>query len=252
MATREILSPIANTYYTNLSDSHKTQIVATLSASIAHELRNYLGAILMFSELSVTEAKTDIKKAVKSAESLLSSLLVQIKGVVSGVFDMEDFKPYSLAKNTKEALDQYPFNGNERKLIALVLDNDFEYNGNSVLTTQIIYNLLKNALRAIKNAGKGIITIKLESGSKFNKLIFRDTASGIQKKFLSRMFNLFASQMQEQGGTGVGLAFCKTIMQSYYGGDITFDSIEGEYTEFVLYFPCCDGRTLLNTAATLK
>ena len=36
-------------------------------------------------------------------------------------------------------------------------------------------------------------------------------------------------------GTGVGLAFCKTIMISY-GGDIICNSIEGEYTEFVLSF----------------
>ena len=36
-------------------------------------------------------------------------------------------------------------------------------------------------------------------------------------------------------GTGVGLACCKTIMIAY-GGDIICNSIEGEYTEFVLSF----------------
>lgn len=219
-----------------LSSNKETQIVATLASSIAHELRNYLGAIAICSDNSVAQLAS-VKKAVKSAEYLLTNLLSQIKGVVTRSTAGKDFKLYSLAQNIKEALDQYPFTGNERKLINLVLDHNFEYNGNPALTTQILYNLLKNALRAIKNADKGNITIKLEPGSKCNRLIFRDTASGVSKEFLSRMFKLYASQMQEQGGTGVGLAFCKTIMQ-LYGGEITCNSTEGEYTEFVLSFPC--------------
>ena len=51
------------------------------------------------------------------------------------------------------------------------------------------------------------------------------------------MFKLFESQMTTQGGTGIGLAYYKEIMSSY-GGDIACDSVEGEFTEFVLNFPC--------------
>lgn len=122
-------------------------------------------------------------------------------------------------------------------MITLDIVKDFEYEGISVLTSHILYNLLKNALRAIVNADKGTIKIKLESGVRFNKLIFRDTATGIAKEFLPKMFKLFESQTTAEGGTGVGLAFCKTIMQSY-GGDIVCGSVEGEYTEFILTFPC--------------
>ncbi len=137
------------------SSNQETQIVATLASSIAHELRNHLGAIAICSDNSVAQL-ANVKKAVKSAEYLLTNLLAQIKGVVTRATGGKDFKPYSLAQNIKEALDQYPFAGNERKLIDLVLDNDFEYNGKiPALTTQVLYNLLKNALRAIKNADKG-------------------------------------------------------------------------------------------------
>jgi signal transduction histidine kinase len=101
----------------------------------------------------------------------------------------------------------------------------------------ILYNLIRNSLRAITNTDKGEITIKTEVGEKHNKLIFRDTASGISKDFLPKMFKLFESQATAQGGTGVGLAYCKLIMQSY-DGDIVCDSVEGKYTEFTLTFPC--------------
>lgn len=179
----------------------------------------------------------------KYADYLIGNLQLQIKGVITGKLDTKDFKRYSIMKNIEETLEQYPFKSGERELITVETGKDFEYEGNPVLTNHILYNLIKNALRAIKNAEKGNITIylkteckKLGTNTKYNKLIFKDTATGISKEFLLKMFKLFESQMTAQGGTGVGLAFCKNIMTSY-GGDITCDSVEGEYTEFVLSFP---------------
>jgi Signal transduction histidine kinase len=211
------------------------QTIATLSSSIAHELKNYLAAIHICAELSEGKLR-DIRKKAKEADYLIGNLQMQIKGVVIGKPSREGFKECSIIKNIEEVLEQYPFKIGERELVTLEAVEDFKYNGNPVLTNHILYNLVKNALRAIVNVGKGKITIKLESGGKFNRLVFKDTASGIPKDFLSKMFKLFESQMTAQGGTGVGLAYCKEIMQSY-GGDIACDSVEGRYTEFVLRFP---------------
>lgn len=219
----------------HLSGNKEVQIITILSAGIAHELRNHIGAISLCAELSEMQL-SKIKKTVKSAEYLLGNLMSQIKGLVAGVSDIKDFKRYSIAKNVNEVLEQYPFKEGEREMISLELSRDFEYRGNPALTTQIFFNLIKNALRAIRNAEKGNIVISLKSDVKFNKLIFKDTASGIAKEFLPKMFKLFESQMTAQDGTGVGLAFCKTIMASY-GGDINCDSVEGEYTKFTLKFP---------------
>lgn len=218
-----------------LSGNKEVQIIKTLSAGIAHELRNYLGTIGMCVDVSEMQLGK-IKQAVKSAEYLLVNLMSQISNLASGVPDTKDFKICSITKNINEVLEQYLFRENESDLIKLDLNGDFEYRGNPALTVQILSNLIRNALRAIRVAGKGSIVIRLESDANFNKLIFRDTASGIEKDFLPKMFQLFESQMKTQGGTGVGLAFCKTIMTSY-GGDITCDSMEGEYTEFLLSFP---------------
>lgn len=190
--------------------------IATLSSSISHELKNYLAAISMCAELSEVRL-ADIRKKVKAASYLIDNLQLQIRGVVTGKPSKGRFEICSITKNLNEVLEQYPFNPGERELITLETAKEFQYNGNSSLTDHILYNLIKNALRAIANAGKGKIIIRLESGKKHNSLIFRDTASGIPKSFLPKVFKLFASQMTAQGGTGVGLAFCKLIMQSYGG-----------------------------------
>jgi two-component system, CAI-1 autoinducer sensor kinase/phosphatase CqsS len=219
----------------HLSSNKEVQNIATLSGSIAHELKNYLMAINICAELSEGKLK-NIRERVKAANYLITNLQLQIKGIIAGEPETRDFRRYSIIKNIEEALKQYPCETSERKLITVKAIRDFKYSGNPTLTNHILYNLIKNSLRAIKNAGKGKIIITLEPDIKFNKLIFKDTATGISKKFLPKMFQLFASQMVSQGGTGIGLAFCKMIMESY-GGDITCDSIEGKYTVFTLKFP---------------
>jgi Signal transduction histidine kinase len=219
-----------------LSGNKEAQLVATLSGSIAHEIKNYLAAISICAELSESKL-SDIRKSVRAADYLINNLQLQIKGIITGEPDTKDFRCYSITQNIKEALEQYPFETKERELIIVESGKDFEYTGNSVLTSHILFNLIKNSLRAIKNAGRGKITIKLDPGLKLNKLIFRDTATGISKDFLPKMFKLFESQMVSHGGTGIGLAFCKIIMNAYKG-DIICNSVDGEYTEFTLKFPC--------------
>jgi signal transduction histidine kinase len=215
----------------NLSSDEKLQIILTLTSSITHDLKNYLAAIL----LSAQNSERIITKSVNAANYFITSMQLQIKGVFTDKPTTEGFKQCSIAKNVQEAIEQYPFVAYEKALV-IVGEGDFEYVGDPILTNHILYNLIRNSLRAIKNAGQGNITIKFKVGEECNELIFRDTATGIPKKFMPKLFKLFESQTTKQGGTGIGLAFCKLTMQSY-GGDITCDSLEGKHTEFVLKFP---------------
>jgi signal transduction histidine kinase len=218
-----------------MSGNKEVQTVVTLASSIAHEIKNYLAAINICAELSENQL-ANIKKTVRSADYLIGNLQMQIKGVVTGKPGREGFKRCSIARDIEKVLEQYPFKTGERDLISAETAGDFEYTGNPSLTQHVLYNLIKNALQAIRSVDKGEITIKLKPGRKGNRIVFRDTATGIPEDFLPKIFELFKIQKAQQGGTGVGLAFCKTIMQSY-GGDITCDSAEGEYTEFIMYFP---------------
>ncbi|HBC71240.1 MAG TPA: ATP-binding protein [Coxiellaceae bacterium] len=98
----------------------------------------------------------------------------------------------------------------------------------------MLFNLLKNALYYIARARKGQIYIHLENRENENRLYFKDTGKGIAKEMLSHIFNRFYSKTD--GGVGIGLSFCKMAME-WMGGSITCQSVEGEYTEFVLHFP---------------
>lgn len=102
---------------------------------------------------------------------------------------------------------------------------------------QLLINLLDNA---IKYTEEGSITIKCKEED--NKLILRikDTGIGIEKEYLSRIFERFyrvdKGRSRKKGGTGLGLSIVKHIVE-LYNGNIQVDSIPGEGTEFIISFP---------------
>ena len=109
------------------------------------------------------------------------------------------------------------------------IEEDFVFLGSMNFMMHVYFNLLKNALFYIKRAGKGEIYITVRK----NEVVFRDTGPGIPSEYLPQIFDRFHSK--REGGTGLGLAFCQLVMDSF-DGTITCDSVEGEYTEFRLMF----------------
>lgn len=143
---------------------------------------------------------------------------------------------YSMAECLREAISRYPFKSpRERTYITVV--GDFQFRGSKLLMEHVIFNLIKNALYAIATAQRGEITIWTEQGEKFNMLYFKDTAKGMSQQQLSRLFDHFYTTTFM--GTGIGLSFCKLVMNSF-GGDILCETKEGEYALFTLTFPRVD------------
>lgn len=137
-----------------------------------------------------------------------------------------------------EALNRYPFQSqSERDKISWRKGNEFQLWGPKIMVVHVFFNLIKNALYFIAKAEKGGIFIWCEQGRMHNELHFKDTGQGIPSIELSRLFERFYSTTTT--GTGIGLAFCKMVMESIHG-EIACYSKEGSYTEFVLRFPRLD------------
>jgi len=67
------------------------------------------------------------------------------------------------------------------------------------------------------------------------QIVVRDTGPGIAPDAIPKLFDSFYTS-GKQGGTGLGLAYCKRTMKAL-GGDIQCRSELGKYTAFVLFFP---------------
>lgn len=114
--------------------------------------------------------------------------------------------------------------------------------------SQVIYNIVMNALEAMAQSGKlfveadevGFIpnnALLLKEGS-YIRLIFRDQGPGIRGEHISKLFDPYFStkQMGNQKGMGLGLPICYSIMKKH-NGHIQIDSHEGFGTSVTLYIP---------------
>ena len=144
------------------------------------------------------------------------------------------FEPIGIKAAILSAIEDFPFQEQQKSLVSVSCQDDFIFKGDEIFTRNVIWNLLKNALHFIEEEGRGEITIWSEKNQENNKLHIKDTAKGIKQEDLPHIFdNLYSKR---KGGTGVGLAHCKMVMQSY-GGSISCDSVYGVYTTFTLTFP---------------
>jgi signal transduction histidine kinase len=243
----------------------KIQALATLSANIAHEMRTplagvrasisgveaYLPELLeayplasaqqpeRFAPLrhehaeSLASTSARIKDLVDQANNVIDLLLVNLH---NDKLDRESFTQCSMRACVEEALASYPFRRNEQARVSAVLDTDFCFQGIHSMMVYVFFNLLKNALYSLEAAGKGAITIHIETGADGNRVIFRDTGLGITADVLPHIFDGFFTTRAD--GTGAGLAFCMRTLASF-DADIQASAVAGEYACFTLTFPDC-------------
>ncbi len=132
--------------------------------------------------------------------------------------------------------------------IGELLENEFEPHGidfevhteyrgyahlDPVKMKRALLNLARNAAEATDDGGEVSIRVWEEEGQL--RIAFADTGSGIPVEIRDRIFDSFVTQGKEDG-TGIGLALVKKIVDEH-GGDITFETSQGEGTTFYLSMP---------------
>lgn len=160
---------------------------------------------------------------------------------------IENTKPFQATPDNLEVLDiepilsqavtSYPYNSDYERSLVSTEGSSFKVYANDHILLHIIYNLIGNAVEFAQKRSGGKVWIRLvsDTNSEFNELKVADSGIGIPKDNLSQVFEPFFSH-GSMNGTGIGLSFCKYAMQEF-GGSITVDSRENEFTEFVLQFP---------------
>ncbi len=215
-------------------------------ANMSHEIRTPLSAIIGLSELmyktSLNEKQLDYnQKITSSAKALL--------GIINSILD------YSKIEAGKMELERLPIDLNEilnnlasmltlkaeQKNIELLfdvsIDTTYQLIGDSVRLTQVLVNLVNNAL---KFTNEGYITLRLHTQrlDKENTRLHvevNDTGIGMKKEQIEKLFHPFSqadsSTTREYGGTGLGLSISKEIIE-LMGGEIHVSSIYGKGSSF--------------------
>lgn len=244
--------------------------VSSVGSNIAHELRTpllgiranaqgvarYLPALIDGYEkakeggLDLTPIRSRHMEALRDslerieAEADYSNTIIEMLLINAGSSSVvpEEFRSHSALACARQAVRRYPFGSeSEQVLVHLAQDKDFVFRGSDLLLVHVLFNLIKNALYFIAEAGKGeiFISLEIEEGTGANRIVFLDTGRGIPPQVLPRIFDRFYTSMRNGRGSGIGLSFCKMVMDGF-GGSIECQSNVDDFTRFILRFPGVD------------
>ena len=219
---------------TNLARADKLASLGTLTAGMAHEIKNPLAALSAMTEV-LPENMTD-QKFVKDYLSMMPRQLERINKIVENLLKAGRVQTLSKKETDLNNLIKQVLNleqqlcGNQRIKIAAQLKPiprmflDYEQ------MEQVLLNLFVNAIQAMPNGGCLRVTSCLVADQIV--LTVADTGVGIPKEKLDKIFDPFFT-LKEQG-TGLGLFIVYRIIQAH-GGTIEVTSYEG--TKFTICLP---------------
>ena len=227
-----------------LLKANKTAATGALSASIAHELNQPLGA----SNLNIQFLKMKLEKGALNPElgkEILDSLeadndrAATIVKSLRSIFTDGESSPQKvqLGDLIVKVLDIVkPELKSKNIQIQLRVDEGLALIVNPSEIEQVILNLVNNAVQSLANSGtlKRCITIEAIQAGKSVQFSVSDNGAGVPADFKSQLFELLSTT--KQTGMGLGLWLCKHIV-TRYDGSIYYEDTVGGGAKFVVELP---------------
>lgn len=228
-------------YLEQLLQKDRLKILGELTAGIAHELNTPLGNIIGFTEFAKKqsnkdELQSDLDKVLNSAiyarevvKKLMffSCRMPQNKQIVNLYELMHEVRTLLRVRLQEEALEI---------IIEPEQPTKLELEADSIQITQLLFNLLLNAIHA-SDKGSVIHLLAFEQAG-WVYLKIKDQGYGIPDEFQNRIFEPFFTTKDTGEGTGLGLSVVHGIVQAH-GGRIEVSSKPNFGTTFTVKLPVC-------------
>lgn len=245
-----------------LVQSEKLSTLGEMAAGIAHEINNPIGVVSMFAQLAVEELRgrgdepelqemaSEIEKHSQQVGKIVKDLLqfarkgegerkqVLVSEVIDQAFAIVELK--KMTRGVKVLREE----GREATVFA-----------DAGQLSQVVLNLLVNALHALDGAGELSVSVvvapagspppdgvpaeapdPLSQGQRRVRIRVSDTAAGIPRDMLGKIFDPFYTTKEQGQGTGLGLSVSFGIIRDH-GGMIFVDSELGRGTAFTIELP---------------
>ncbi len=215
-------------------DALRRQVIAlqrisslgVLAGGVFHELNNALTPILSYAKLGLRNpdpayrerALTQIVDAAQRAASITRGMLG-----LSRPGNIRHREPTDMARLVEEVgvlvkkeMIRY------RVRLDLKISETHYARVNPAQIQQVLLNLLINARQAMPSGGVVKVRLGLDTARRLVEISVADTGVGIAPADLRRIFEPFFSTKTEpdaagQGGTGLGLAVCRDIVEAHHG-----------------------------------
>ena len=219
------------------------------NADVSHELKTPISVIKAQIEEAIDSEKKltsdqknillTIKKQIDQMNQLVSQMLLLAK--VDGKNIKPDKEEFDLNVVVDAVIEEMNNLASEKNISIkkeIREGQEFRMKADLSLITQLLLNLIDNALKYSKDSGKiKIILTKLDG---FYRLNIIDDGIGIAEEDLDDIFKRFyrvdKSRSREYGGTGLGLSICSWIVK-IHGGEINVKSSLKKGSNFEILLP---------------
>ena len=217
--------------------------LGSLTAGLAHEIRNPLVAVNTF--LQLLPERFEDNEFREEFLKLTTSEVERITNLVNNLLDFARPSEPKLSKTDvneiiKKVIDLIRVTAKKKDVI---INTKLEKIPQTMLDEeqikQVFLNILLNAIEAISNKGTiSVTTISIQkNGLEYVQAKIEDTGKGIPKKILERIFDPFFTTKEK--GSGLGLSISHHIVQEH-NGFIEVESKLGKGTAFFVNLPCVE------------
>ncbi|MBU2550043.1 MAG: PAS domain S-box protein [Proteobacteria bacterium] len=221
--------------------AEKMASLGKLATSVAHEINNPLGGILLFCEMILE----DLPEEDENRSDLLQirEQTLRCREIVKGLLEFgrmtgTHFTFIDLNRTVEQGIalfaNQVIF---QNIVVKRVLDPDLpQILGDSSQLNQVFTNLITNAVDAMDSQGELTIRTRVDEESEEVLIEFSDTGHGIDPDVLPRLFEPFFTTKPVGQGLGLGLSNSYAIVKRH-NGRIEVESELGRGASFTIHLP---------------
>lgn len=259
-----------------LLTQQKLASLGSLTAGIAHEIKNPLNFINNFAELS-TEMIEELNSAVNNKvtnnaeerKAEINDLIATLKENIERI-NSHGSRADSIIKgmllhsrgssgettptNINDLLDQFvklAYHGlrAQNKDFNITIEKDYDESIEKINIipqdiSRVFLNIINNACYAanekksiIGNGFKPLLKVSTKKDNNNADITIWDNGDGIPESIRKNVFNPFFTTKPSGEGTGLGLSLSYDIVTKGHGGSIKVESVEGEFTKFIIRLP---------------
>jgi len=240
---------VAMTLHDVTREHEVEQLKSDFVNQVSHELRTPLSSIKAYIELlldgdiKTASGRTEFYQIIKGESERLDRFIenmLNLSRIESGLLAVEPV-PVDVSEELRQSVDLVRYVAKE-KSIEIDLSGvpaELRVWADRDLVRQVILNLLSNAIKYTPSQGRVTLSAGWESEGTYGWFAVQDTGIGIAAEDRDKIFDKFyrSGGKEMSGGTGLGLALVKKVVEQIHNGRVEVESVPGTGSKFIVRLP---------------